>query len=272
MRDLTVLVTGATSGIGLSTAQRLAAEGASVLVHGRDPARVDDVVSRLRRGGRAEGFVADLSALAEAVKLSSEAVARFPPLDAVIANAGVGPGSPGGKREVSRDGFELRFAVNYLAHFVLIRELRSHGLPRRAIVAVSSAGQAPIDFDDPMLERRYDGWLAYGRSKLAQVMHTFDLAGVPDSVPINALHPGTYLDTSMVRQMGIAPLGTADDGAANIVGLLRETLDGKVTGGYFDGRRPAQPHEQALDPTARGRLRELSQSLTAAYRSQMPMP
>jgi NAD(P)-dependent dehydrogenase (short-subunit alcohol dehydrogenase family) len=273
MKDLTVLVTGATSGIGRATVRLLAAGGAVVLAHGRDPAKVDAVLAELRGdGGRAEGLVADLASLESVVRLAGEVAARAPALDAMINNAGVGPGPPGGAREISPDGYELRFAVTYLAHYVLTRELRRRGLPRRAIVNVSSLGQAPIDFDDPQLERQYDGWQAYCQSKLAQVMHTFDLSKEVPGIAVNALHPGTYLDTGMVREMGIQPLGTAGDGARAVVGLLERSLAGEVTGQYFDVTQPAEPHQQAMDPAARRRLRELSESLTAGYRSQTPRP
>jgi NAD(P)-dependent dehydrogenase (short-subunit alcohol dehydrogenase family) len=240
------MVTGATSGIGLATARRLAAGGAIVVVHGRERARVDRAVAQIRAGGgEAESVVADLGSLRDTVRLAHEVAERGPALDALISNAGVGPGSPGGRREVSRDGIELRFAVNYLAHYAFTGELLRRGLPRRAIVNVSSIGQAPIDFDDPLLERRYDGWQAYCQSKLAQVMLTFDLAPASPGVGVNALHPGTFLD------------------AEAIVSLLEKSLTEGMTGRYFDVKSPARPDPQADDPDARRRLRELSEALLA---------
>jgi NAD(P)-dependent dehydrogenase (short-subunit alcohol dehydrogenase family) len=262
VEGLTVLVTGATSGIGRATARQLAAGGAVVLVHGRDERRVADVVQGIRRDrGQAEGVVADLASLESTARLAAEVADRAPALDASINNAGVGPASPGGRREVSRDGYELRFAVNYLAHYLLTRELLRRGLPRRAIVSVASAGQAPIDFEDPLLERRYDGWRAYCQSKVAQVMLTFDLAEEVPRLAVNALHPGTYLDTPMVREMGVKPLGTAEDGAGAVVALVEDGPRGEVTGRYFDVRTPARPERQANDPAARRKLRELSEEL-----------
>lgn len=260
------MVTGATSGIGLATVRQLAAGGAAVLVHGRNAARVAELVEQLRReGGRAEGVVADLASLEETVRLAEEVARRAPDLDATINNAGVGAASPGGGREVSRDGYELRFAVNYLAHYVLTRELLGRGLPRRAIVNVSSAGQAPIDFTDPLLERRYDGWRAYCQSKLALVMLTYDLAEERPDLRVNALHPGTYLDTAMVREMGVRPLGTAEEGAGAVLAVLEQSLAKGVTGRYFDRGRPARPERQATDPAARRLLRELSDALAGAW-------
>ena len=264
----TVLVTGATAGIGLATVRQLAAGGAAVLVHGRDRSKVAGMVEELRRGGtKAEGLTADLASLAETRRLAREVADRAPSLDALINNAGVGPASPDGRREVSRDRYELRFAVNYLAPYVLTRELLERGLPRGAVVNVSSAGQAPIDFDDPQLERRYDGWQAYCQSKLALVMLTYDLAAEFPCLAVNALHPGTYLDTAMVRDMGVRPLGTAEDGGRAVVELLRRSLARSVTGRYFDGGREARPERQAADPGARRRLRDLSERLVGSSTS-----
>jgi NAD(P)-dependent dehydrogenase (short-subunit alcohol dehydrogenase family) len=185
----------------------------------------------------------------------------------VVSNAGVGTTVPGdGARVTSADGYELRFAVNYLAGYLLIRRLLpllTASAPAR-IVQVASAGQAPIDFGDVMLERRYSGVQAYCQSKLAQVMFTFDLADELEGTGVTAtcLHPGTFLPTKMVRGSGIDPLTPLEDGVRATFRLIADPeLDG-VTGQYFDGERAAAPHAQAHDADARRRLRELSASLT----------
>jgi NAD(P)-dependent dehydrogenase (short-subunit alcohol dehydrogenase family) len=166
---------------------------------------------------------------------------------------------------VSVDGHELRFAVNYLAGFLLVRRLLPllvRSAPAR-IVSVSSAGQAAIDFDDVMLERRYSGVQAYCQSKLAQVMFTIDLAAELDGTGVTAtcLHPATYMPTKMVRDAGVSPASSLEEGVQATLRLVADpALDG-VSGTYFDGVRPAQPHPQAGDPAARAQLRELSDRL-----------
>jgi NAD(P)-dependent dehydrogenase (short-subunit alcohol dehydrogenase family) len=112
-----------------------------------------------------------------------------------------------------------------------------------------------------MLQRGYDGWRAYRQSKLALVMFTFDLAEQVPGIVSNALHPGTFLNTKMVRESEVAPLGTAEAGAEAVIGVLKESLTSGVNGRYFDGGRPARPHRQGEDPVARRRLRELSDEL-----------
>jgi NAD(P)-dependent dehydrogenase (short-subunit alcohol dehydrogenase family) len=183
-----------------------------------------------------------------------------------VNNAGIGTSLPGdGARVESRDGYELRFAVNYLAHFLLTRSLLPlvvRSAPAR-IVNVSSAGQAPIDFDDVMLERDYNGIQAYCQSKLAQIMFTFDLADEldPDAVTANSLHPATYMPTKIVAAAGVQPASSLEEGVAATLRLVTDPdLDG-VTGHYFDRRLESRAHPQAYDPAARRRLRELSERL-----------
>ena len=135
-------------------------------------------------------------------------------LHLLINNAGIGTGAGGrpAPRQTSVDGHELRFAVDYLAGYLLTRLLQPllvHGAPAR-IVNVASVGQYPLDFDNLMLTRAYSGMRAYAQSKLAQIMLTFDLAAeLRDSgVTVNCLHPATYMDTTMVRSAGVAPTST----------------------------------------------------------------
>jgi NAD(P)-dependent dehydrogenase (short-subunit alcohol dehydrogenase family) len=206
----TVLVTGATDGLGRALATRLAGEGATVIAHARNEER-------------------------------------------------------GREAQESEDGYELRFAVNYLAGFLLASLLRDRliaSAPAR-IVNVASAGQQPIDFDDVMLERGYDGGRAYRQSKLAQIMHAFDLAEelAGSGVTATALHPATFMDTKMVIEAGVTPASTVQEGLEATWRLVADPSVEGVTGAYFNGTREVRADAQAYDLDARRRLRELSQRL-----------
>ncbi|NUR83184.1 MAG: SDR family NAD(P)-dependent oxidoreductase [Nonomuraea sp.] len=247
----TILVTGATDGLGRELARRLAARGDHVIAHGRNPERV--------RQAPGEHVLADLSDLRAVDAMADELLSRHDRIDVLVNNAGIGAGTPDSGRELNADGVELRFAVNYLAGYHLTRRL----LPvlAGAVVNVASAGQQAVDFADPMMERGYTRMRAYAQSKLSQIMFTFDLAEelAGRGVRVNALHPATFMDTVMVRQAGIAPTSTVAQGADATMRLV----DGAqgVTGRYFDGTRDSRAAAQAYDPEARRRLRELSDSL-----------
>jgi NAD(P)-dependent dehydrogenase (short-subunit alcohol dehydrogenase family) len=266
----TALVTGSTDGVGRHVAVRLAREGAKVLLHGRNRQRAEEVLGESRgNGGEAEFYQADFASL-DGVRGLAAAVRRdHARLDLLINNAGIGTGSGGNRRRTSADGHELRFAVNYLAGFLLTRELLPllvASAPAR-IVNVASAGQSAIDFDDVMLTREYSGGAAYTQSKLAQVMFTFDLAHelAGTGVTVYCLHPATYMDTTMVRESGVNPISTVQDGAEAILQLaVSSKLEGR-TGLYFDRMREARAHSQAYDETAREHLRALSFALTGLH-------
>ena len=173
----TVLVTGSTDGVGLLVAHRLADQGARVLIYGRNIHRGEQVVEQIGNGGRgwAVFLPADLSSLAEVRRLADTVRQDCDRLEILINNAGIGSGGSNAKREISQDGYELRFAVNYLAGFLLTKLL----LPLIMIskpekCECSPLGQQPIHFDDVMLTRGYTGGRAYAQSKLAQIMFTFD--------------------------------------------------------------------------------------------------
>lgn len=266
----TILITGSTDGVGRHVALELATVGATVLIHGRSRERAESLLGEIRkRGNNAAAFYqADLSSLTEVRELAARIRKEHERLDALINNAGIGSRSGGAQRRTSAEGYELRFAVNYLAGFLLTRLLLPlivASAPAR-IVNVASAGQYPIDFEDVMLTRGYDGGRAYAQSKLAQVMFTVDLAHELEGsgVTVNCLHPATYMDTTMVREGGISPISTVDEGAAAILNLVRSpALEGR-SGLYFDRQRESRANPQAYDAAARDRLRRLSLELTGS--------
>jgi len=267
--EQTILITGATDGLGRALAGELAGDGARVLAHGRDNRRGLETVEKIRvqtGNGDVHWLCADFASLDEVRGLADQVIAEYDQLHVLVNNAGIGTALPGdGRRVESRDGYELRFAVNYLAGYLLTRRLLpllARSAPAR-IVSVSSLGQAPIDFDDVMLERDYSGVQAYCQSKLAQVMMTYDLAEEldPGEVTANCLHPGTYMPTKMVRAAGVTPVTALEDGVAATRRLVADPeLDG-ITGRFFNGTREAEPDPQARDRDARRTLRELSDQL-----------
>jgi NAD(P)-dependent dehydrogenase (short-subunit alcohol dehydrogenase family) len=247
----------------------LAARGATLLIHGRDEQRGRETLEEIRRRSgneRLRWLCADLSSLEQTRALAERLAAEGEPLDVLVNNAGIGTSTDGEQRRMlSRDGHELRFAVNYLAGYLLTRVLLSRlkaSAPAR-VVNVSSAGQAPIDFDDVMLERDYSGVQAYCQSKLAQIMFTLDLAEELDANTISAtcLHPATYMPTKMVLAAGVQPASTLQQGVDATLRLVADPELEGVTGVYFNGRQAARPHPQAGDPEARRQLRELSDRL-----------
>ncbi|RWD59186.1 MAG: SDR family NAD(P)-dependent oxidoreductase [Mesorhizobium sp.] len=266
LKDKTVLITGSTDGVGRVVAEKLGASGAHILVHGRDAMRGKAVVAAIEAaGGKAELLVADLSSLAEVRRLAEAVRARTTRLDILINNAGVGTADGGAKRQVSADGYELRFAVNYLAAFLLTSELLpllKASAPAR-IVNVASAGQQAIDFDDIMLTHGYSGVRAYCQSKLAQILFTVDLAGElkGSGVTVNALHPASYMDTTMVRQAGVTPWSSVETGADAILNLAASPALKGRSGLYFDGQRESRADAQAYDEKARRQLLSLSLDL-----------
>ena len=263
LRGLHILVTGATGGVGEALTAELVARGAHVLIHGRDESSLAALGDRLRIPNERR-FLADLAALARVSELA-RAVAAGGALDVLVNNAGVGFGRDRKQREVSADGFELRFAVNFLAPFLLTELLAGSGLPQRAVVNVASAGQAPLDGNDLMSERNYDGVLAYRRSKLALIADTFERASRDRSRTYLALHPGTFLATKMVREAGIAPQGTAESGGRAVLSVIERALAGE-NGRYFDGGQVGEADAAASRPEQQAWLRQRSLELSAPYR------
>jgi NAD(P)-dependent dehydrogenase (short-subunit alcohol dehydrogenase family) len=260
----TILVTGATDGHGKGAALALARQGATILVHGRDEGRLAQTVAEVREAGAAEvrGYRADFAALDEVRAMAGELLARERRLDVLVNNAGIGTTVPGdGRRMVSRDGHELRFAVNYLAPYLLTRLLldRLRASAPARIVNVSSAGQQALDFRDVMLERGYSGVRAYCQSKLAQILFTVDLAAELEGsgVTVNALHPATYMPTKIVP----TPITSLEEGVEATVRLVADPALARTSGRYFDGKRERWADPQAYDAAARAALRTLSDRL-----------
>ena len=261
-----VLVTGATDGLGRALAVSLAEAGATVLIHGRDAGRITGTTEDVRAmsdSDQVRSYQADLSVLAQVRTLAAQVTEAEPQLDVLVNNAGIGSTVPGGgARQESSDGYELRFAVNYLAGFALTRlllPLLTSSAPSR-IINVSSAGQQAIDFDDVMLTAGYSGVRAYCQSKLAQIMFTIDLARRlhGTGVTVNALHPATFMPTKIVA----SPASTIAEGVAATMRLITAPVSEVGTGRYYNGLRGARADAQAYDGSARERLRELSEKLT----------
>jgi NAD(P)-dependent dehydrogenase (short-subunit alcohol dehydrogenase family) len=268
--DTVALVTGSTDGLGRALAGRLAAIGATVHIHGRDAEKLEaarrEIVEETGNE-RVHGHLADLAKLADVRALADE-IGGLDALHILVNNAGIGSGYPDSReRQESADGIELRFAVNYLAGFVLTERLLpllERSAPAR-IVMVASRGQAALDFDDPMLASTfYEGRRAYAQSKLAQITYAVDLAerlGPDSGVTINALHPATYMPTKIVLEQNGESVDSLERGLEATARLAVDPeLDG-ISGHYFDREDEVRANDAAYDPEQQRRLRELSEQL-----------
>ena len=278
MSGRTVLVTGATGGIGRATAAGLAGLGARVGIIGRDEERAEAAASTIREASPAayvDVFVSDLSSQVQVRRLASHVLATYERLDVLVNNVG----GFWATRHVTADGLERTFAVNHLASFLLTRLLLDRlgeGGPARIVMVASGAHTlGTIDFDDLQGERDYSGPRAYNQSKLANVLFTYELARRLGSGPVtvNALHPGMVRtgfgsEDQQVAWKVVAPvmrpfLRSPARGALTSIHLAASPEVEGVTGTYFADRRPKQSSALSRDPAVAARLWQVSTDLVA---------
>ena len=250
----TILITGSTDGIGLETAKKLAADGHSILLHGRSAERLAAAASAMPDGASVETYMADLSR-PDAVRSLAKAVRdRHDSLDVLINNAGV----YGTAETVTAEGLDMRFAVNTIAPYVLTRELLPIMGRGSRIVNLSSAAQAPVDLEALTGGKRLSDGAAYAQSKLALTMWSRSLADElgEDGPVVVAVNPGSLLGTKMVK----AAFGTSGNDIGIGVDILSRAATSDefadASGRYYDndGRRFAFPHADAQDADKREAL------------------
>ncbi len=272
-----VLVTGATDGIGLQAAVELARLGANLHLVGRNPEKLSVAATRVAEaaGGKPPAtYIADLSSQAATRGLAAQVSANAPKLDILLNNAG----GMFSERTLSADGIEMTFAFNHLGYFLLTHLLLDalHAAPRGRVVNVASDAHkgVSLDFDDLQGEKRYGGWGAYQRSKLANILFTRELATrvEPRQVTVNCLHPGFVASSfggdakgAFGWALGAAKSLFAIDvkkGAETSVYLCAAPEVEDVTGQYFVKRKPQTPSRQAQDAAAQKQLWAVSERLT----------
>lgn len=277
MAGKTCLVTGATAGIGRVAARELARRGASVVVVGRSPERCDATVESIRRetgNSAVESLVGDLSAQAGVRRVAAEFLARRDRLDVLLNNAG----ALFAKRRESPDGIEMTFALNHLGYFLLtslLLDALKKGAPSRVVNVSSEAHRfvSKVNFDDPQGRKKYGGWHAYGQSKFANLLFTYELARRlrGTGVTANALHPGFVASNFtagngatgwMMRRLAGAFALTPEEGAKTSIYLASSPEVEGVTGRYFAKQRPIASTRPTRDEEAARRLWALSEELT----------
>ena len=257
------LLTGTTDGMGRLFAPMIAKAGYHVVVQGRNALRGQEVVDQiLAEGGSAEFMACNLSSVADIRRFAETFKAKFTRLDVLVNNAGIGTGPDDAPRLVSDDGHEFRFAVNYLAGYLLnhlLQDLVVAAAPAR-IVNVASEGQEPLDFDNIMHTHDYSGYWAYCRSKVAVIMMTIDMAEALKSkgVTVNAMHPGAYMNTTMVREMNHPVEDSVEDGARFVYELAVDPKFNDVSGRYICMGEDKIAQAQCYDAAARQRLHDLT--------------
>ncbi|MBW2358137.1 MAG: SDR family oxidoreductase [Deltaproteobacteria bacterium] len=238
MKTKTILITGSTDGIGKQTALDLAKTGATILLHGRNPARGERVLREIRNAtgnDRIEIFIADLASLKQVRNLAEQVHQKHDSLDVLINNAGVYETT----RKITQDGFEMTFAVNHLAPFLLtllLLDLLIKSAPSRIINVSSIAHASSIDFENLQGEKHCGGYEAYSLSKLCNILFTYKLAQrlKGKGITVNCLHPG----------------------------VINTKLLAKVTGKYFMNKRQKKSSSISYDAETQTKLWQISEQLT----------
>jgi NAD(P)-dependent dehydrogenase (short-subunit alcohol dehydrogenase family) len=271
MKQLTeqvILITGATDGLGKMVATDLAKKGPTLLLHGRNPDKGKLVLNEIRQStGNPNLFYynADFTSLQQVAELAQKINKEQKKIDVLINNAGMG-GNKNNQREISEDGYELRFAVNYLAPFLfthLLLPLLIKSAPSK-IVNVGSGAQEPIDFNDVMIEKDYAGLRAYSQSKIAILMFTLDLAEQlkGSGVTVNCVHPASLMDTKIVMDYFGYANSTIKEGADSVEFVATSPeLDG-ISGAFFNRTTVEKGHPWAYNLKAREKLHDLSLKLS----------
>jgi len=248
----TILITGSTDGIGLETARMLVTQGHHVLLHGRNPAKLEEVektLSGLPGGGRVESYLADLSRMSEVEALAKTVAERHTQLDVLINNAGVFR-TP---EPNTQDGLDVRFAVSTIAPYLLTQRLLPLIGVSGRVINLSSAAQSPVD-PEALAGRAslLDEFAAYAQSKLALTMWSRNMALSlkAEGPAIIAVNPGSMLGTKMVKQGFGAAGGDILIGAKILTRAALADEFETASGQYFDNDSGqfASPHPDALDP------------------------
>lgn len=260
------LVTGATDGLGKVTARTLAQAGATVIGVGRIAEEIEAAKAEIGNSAPSLEFMqADLSSQAQIRALFNQFKRKYDRLHVLVNDAGALFSS---YRE-SVDGIEMTFALNHLGYFLLTNLLLDTiraSAPARIINVASTAHEGnTIQFDDLGHRRNYDGWTAYGSSKLANILFTYELARrlAGTGVTVNTLHPGV-VDTSFFRTAGMNMRGTIspEEGADTQIWLAQSKEVEGVTGKYFVRRRAARSSDASYDEAVARRLWEVSARMT----------
>ncbi len=265
LQGKTVLITGATDGIGKATAQELAAMGARILLHGRNPEKAQNAQKTIQTAtgnSKIEILIADLQSMDAVRKLATQVHQTTDRLDVLINNAGVYMQ----EKVLTPDGFEMTFAVNHLAVFLLtnlLLDLLKKSAPSRIITVSSVAhGSARLDLENLNAEKKFHGWGAYCVSKLGTLLFTFELARRLEGTEVtaNALHPGT-INTKMLAKLGLDGK-PVERGAETPVYLASSPEVASISGKYFSRKQVAQPSDMALDEDLQKKFWDISAAMT----------